>query len=173
VEDPFCQRQCGKNGKSGEYISNPPTSWGCCKYYIPSSTTEERFTRCSFATNRPGTATVCCSTVHSAFINKNKLIWCILANAKGIVGPCFSTALECNPAKLSGSQTMENVVKIYIPFSWYILPLSMFSIQLTMTLKPRRLPGAPDVIHQDTYLACQQVRNACTDKTSTTSFVEG
>jgi len=23
VEDPFCQRQCGKNRKSGEYISNP------------------------------------------------------------------------------------------------------------------------------------------------------
>ena len=121
--------------------------------------------------NCPGTATVCCPTVHSTFINKDKLIRCILANAKGIASPCFSTALQCNLAKLSGSQKMKNVVKNYIPFSWYILPLSMFSRQLTMTLKSHRLPGAPVIIHQDTYPVFEQVQNACTDKTSTTTFM--
>ena len=127
VENPFCQRQCGKNRKSGEHISNPPTSWVCCKYYIPSSTAEECFTSCSSATYCPGTATVCCSTVHSTFINKNKLVRCILANTKRIVSPCFSTPLQCNPAKLSSSQTLKNVVTGYIPFSWNIHPLSTFS----------------------------------------------
>jgi hypothetical protein len=152
VEDPFCQRQCGKNRKSGEYISNLSASWGHCKYYIPSATAEERFASRSFATYRPGTATVCCSMVHSTFINKNELIGCVLANTERIVSPRFSTPLQCDTAKLSRSQTMESVVNNYIPFSWCILPLSMSSKQLTMTLKPHRLPGAPDVIHQDTYL---------------------
>jgi len=126
VEDPFCQRQCRKNRKSGEPISNPPTSWDC-KYYIPLSTAEERLMSCSSATYCPGTATVCCSTVHSTFINKNELFWCILANTKGIVSPCFNTSLQCSLAKLSSGQTWENVVTNYTPFSWSTHPLSMFS----------------------------------------------
>jgi len=127
VENPFCQRQCRKNRKSSEHISNPPTSWGCYKYYIPLSRAEECFTSCSSAMYCPGVALVCCLMVHSTFINKNKLVWCILANMKGIVSLCFSTPLQCNPANLSSSQTSENMVTDYIPFSWNIHPLSMFS----------------------------------------------
>ena len=108
VENPFCQRQCGKNRKSSERIGNPPTSWGCCKYYVPSPTAEECLMSCSPATYCPGTASICCSTVHSAFINKNKLVWRVLANTKRIVSACFSTPLQCNPANLSSSQIVRH-----------------------------------------------------------------
>ena len=36
--------------------------------------------------------------------------------------------------------------------------------------KPHRLPGAPGVIHQDTYQVWKRVQIACTNKTSTTDF---
>ena len=104
VENAFCQRQCRKNRESGEPISNLPASWGC-KYYIPSSTAEERLMSCFSAMYCPGMAMVCCSMVHSTFINKNELFGCIFANTKGIVSLCFNTPLQCNPAKLSSGQT--------------------------------------------------------------------
>jgi hypothetical protein len=93
VENPFCQRQCRKNRKSDEHISSPPTSWGHCKYYILSSMAEECFTSSSSATYHPSMATVCYLMVYSTFINKNKLVSYILANAKCIVSLHFSTTL--------------------------------------------------------------------------------